>query len=209
MLKFEELPEVNSERWLDQEPLKGERWKPVKGYEKEYRISNYGRLLTLARNGLSDSKILSIGISGRYWRVGLRKNDVRNHYSVHRLVAEAFVPNPDNLPQVDHINNNRMDNRSVNLRWTTAKQNRNNPITVETHHKAMFKLRENEHCKRVVKMSMSGEVLEVFQSVRDAARITGIDRANITAAALGKKRWVTDHWATVRSAGGFRWKFED
>lgn len=208
MLKFEELPEVNSERWLSTEPLKGERWKPLRGYEKEYRISNYGRLLTLPRNGIPNTKICMVNLSGRYWRVGLRKNDRRHYFSVHRLVAETFIPNPDNLPQVDHINNNRMDNRVANLRWTTAKQNRNNPLTVIEHHKAMFRLRKNEHCRRVIKMSMSGEVLDIYQSVRDAARITGIDRANIRAAALGKKKWVRNHWATVRSAGGFRWKFE-
>ena len=207
MLKFEELPEINSERWLIPLSFQGEVWKAVAGYEQEYCISNYGRIYTYARNGLREGKIVSVGLSGRYCRVGLRKNGTRKYFSVHRLVANAFLKNDKNLPQIDHISNNRMDNRVCNLRWVTAKENRNNPITVETHKHAMSLLRDNKRCKKVVQLTKEGKIVQVFISIKEAQRETGIDKENISAAAKNKKRWVTDHWATIRTAGGYIWKF--
>lgn len=206
-LKYEELPEVNSERWLSLEDLPGEEWRPVVGYEDEYRISNYGRLYTNARNGLPCGKMVSVSYCGRYGRIGLRKNGERISYSLHRLVAEAFIPNDNNLPQIDHINNNRKDNRVDNLRWVTAKQNLNNPITVKVHRVAMEKLRNNEQSKKVAQKTKEGVIVRVYESIREAQRQTGIPKSNIAAAACGKKRWATDHWATIRSAGGYKWEF--
>lgn len=207
ILKFEELPEVNSERWLSLEDLPGEVWKPVVGYENEYRISNYGRLYTNARNGLSCGKMVSVSYCGRYGRVGLRKNGKRISYSLHRLVANTFIPNSNNLPQIDHINNNREDNRVCNLRWVTAKENRNNPITVDMHHAAMKKLRINEKCKKIAQKTKEGVLVKIYNSIRDAQRQTGINKSNIAAAAKGKSRWVTNHWANVHTAGGYLWNF--
>ena len=106
-----------------------EIWKPIKDYEGLYEISNLGRVKSLPRNGtIKTEKILIPNMSGRYARIGLR-NKIKIRYSVHRLVAEAFIPNPNNLPQVDHINGDRYDNRVENLRWVTAKENIGNPVT--------------------------------------------------------------------------------
>lgn len=106
-----------------------EIWKLIKDYEGLYEISNLGRVKSLPRNGtIKTEKILTPNMSGRYARIGLR-DKIKIKYSVHRLVAEAFIPNPNNLPQVDHINGDRYDNRVENLRWVTAKENIGNPVT--------------------------------------------------------------------------------
>ena len=75
-------------------------------------------------------RFLKQTVSNRgYHRVGLSRDGKRKHYSVHRLVAEAFIPNPDNKPEVDHINQVRFDNRVENLRWVTSLENGQNKGT--------------------------------------------------------------------------------
>lgn len=184
-----------------------EKWKPIKGYENCYLISTFGRIITLARNGIPNTKIISGTKCGRYERIGLRKNGVRKHFSVHRLVADTFIPNPNNLPQVDHINGNCFDNRVVNLRWATAKENIRNPITFARYKQKMVERRDNESCKAVSQYSKDGILITTFQSIREAERITGIPHSNISAAAFNKRRKHGDHFATIRSAGGYLWKF--
>ena len=115
-----------------------EIWKPVKGYEGLYEISNLGRVKSLSRirpngmNCLYKERILKKQINkGGYHKVALLKNEGKSKLcSVHRLVAEAFIPNPLNKPCVDHINMIKTDNFVSNLRWVTWKENINNPLTL-------------------------------------------------------------------------------
>ena len=105
---------------------RSEQWKSINGYDG-YEVSNKGRVRNLNWNRTGQPKILNLNpnpITG-YVQVGLynqseRKTDTRY---VHRLVAEAFVPNPNGLEQVDHIDGNRTRNTVSNLRWTTRKKN--------------------------------------------------------------------------------------
>lgn len=104
-----------------------EIWKPIKDYEGYYEVSNYGRVKSIGNRGriLKPKKG-----NNRYYYVILSKNGKPQTKRIHRLVAEAFIPNPDNKPYVDHINTDRNDNRVENLRWVTHKENMNNPITI-------------------------------------------------------------------------------
>lgn len=111
-----------------------EIWKDILNYEGLYQVSNYGNIKSLNRinrNGKTvHEKILSQakGTSG-YLQVNLSKDNEAKIFQVHRLVAVAFIDNPDNKPQVDHIDNNKHNNHVENLRWVTGKENMGNVIT--------------------------------------------------------------------------------
>ena len=123
------------------EKLFNEVWKPVKGYEGLYKVSNLGNVRSVDRHVMINNRYCLLKGKPRkayysswgYLTVILYKNNQGKHYSVHRLVAEAFVPNPNNLPCIDHINTIRDDNRAENLRWCTAEENMANPITRKKH----------------------------------------------------------------------------
>lgn len=118
-----------------------EEWKDVKGYEGLYQVSNFGNVRSLPRTKVrvdgiirhDKGKLLPLSNSHGYTAVRLHKpHDFKGRlFRVHILVAGAFIPNPENKPFIDHINTIRDDNRVENLRWCTAKENSNNPISLE------------------------------------------------------------------------------
>ena len=93
-------------------------------------IQNYSNYLIYPDGRVQNKKtkrILKPRLSKKgYLVINISKNNIKKHFSIHRLVAQHYITNPDNLPQVDHINRNRQDNRVCNLRWATASQNSNN-----------------------------------------------------------------------------------
>lgn len=114
-----------------------EEWRDIKGYDGRYQVSNHGRVRSLVtynsshgvRHEINKTTIFKPGYCGRnggYECVGLIKDGKRNRHRVHRLVADAFIPNPNNFPMVDHINRNKSDNRVENLRWCDGLTNRRN-----------------------------------------------------------------------------------
>lgn len=112
-----------------------EIWKDITGYEGKYQVSNLGNVKSLNYRGNGKERILKprpVSSTG-YLAVTLSNSDTQKTLKVHRLVAQAFIENPNNKPCVDHINTNKTDNRADNLRWVTRKENNNNPITRERH----------------------------------------------------------------------------
>mgnify|MGYP004417315998 CR=1 FL=1 len=109
-----------------------ELWKPIVGFESNYLISNWGRIISLPRNGVSNQpKILFPYLSKfGYYRIKLSKNNQYNWNLVHRLVAQAFLPNIHNKTQINHIDGNKQNNRFNNLEWCTAKENKMHSIDV-------------------------------------------------------------------------------
>lgn len=111
-----------------------EIWKDIKGYEGLYQVSNLGRVKSLSKTVRSaiqkcgtrttvDKIVRQAKISSGYYRVGLSNNKVHKGYLVHRLMAIAFIPNPDNLEQVNHKDGNKLNNSLDNLEWVTRSEN--------------------------------------------------------------------------------------
>lgn len=120
--------------------MEQEIWKPVVGYESNYEVSNFGRVKTIRHNVIGkDGRIMnfepkikkpSITRKGYYY-VNLSKNGKKKCHKIHKLVMEAFVPNSENKPYIDHINTIKTDNRVCNLRWVSSKENTQNPLTMK------------------------------------------------------------------------------
>ena len=109
-----------------------EEWRDIEGYEGLYQVSNKGRVKSLKYNKTKKEKVLKFGTNRYgYKYVVLSKDNTPKLKKVYRLVAEAFIPNPDNKPCIDHCNTIRTDDRVCNLRWCTYKENMNNEITKE------------------------------------------------------------------------------
>lgn len=202
MLRFEELPKVNSDRWLSLEDLPGEIWKKVPGYEKLLMVSNYSRVLDIAKQkiiwqtiGNDNYKCISIKNNGKYKRL-----------LVHRLVIQAFLPNPENKPCTDHIDANRLNNTLENLKWATSKENANNPYTKlnrkEAHRNTIFS------DKRVAKLDKEGNLIQIYNSVKDAAIDNNLAKCSISNAAHG--RMMPNKYGQYfqcKTAGGYRWQY--
>ena len=97
-----------------------EIWKDIKEYEGLYQISNLGNLISIKHNRI---KSIVVRKNQRYLRVNLWKNGKYKTFSIHRLVAESFLPNPNNFPVVNHKDGNKLNNKADNLEWCTQSHN--------------------------------------------------------------------------------------
>ena len=157
-----------------------EIWKDIKGYEGLYQVSNLGRVKSLPRlmwNGkgyyMSKEKILSLKPSKKgYVKIALWKNREKEYFLVHRLVAEAFIPNPNNLPEVNHIIDDfehRSDNRVENLEWCTRDYNINYGNRNKRASKTMkgkYLANENSQARKVRCVTTG----EIFNTITEAKR---------------------------------------
>lgn len=174
--------------------MKEERWLPVVGYEGFYEVSSLGRVKSLNYNKTGKEKIMKqVKNRNGYLQVGLCKNGKMILKSVHRLVAVAFIPNPNNYPQVNHINENKEDNRVDNLEWCTRKYNTNYGTRNE---RISSKLTNHEKKSKPVLCVETGVV---YISAHEAERQTGVYHPNIIACCKGK----------YKTTGGYHWQYED
>ena len=189
-----------------------EEWRDIKGYEGLYQISNIGRIKSCNKLSLdreiyknnnvkqfSKSFILKFEKNKGYNYVHLFKNGVRKRMAVHRLVAEAFIPNPGNKPEVDHINTIRDDNRVENLHWVTPKENMENPLTKEKRKtiKPTGRPKGTNSIKVVQLDKDTNELIKIWNSAMEAQRECGFDNGNINRCCRGK----------YKSHKGYKWMY--
>lgn len=161
------------------------RWKPIVGFEEHYLVSDEGMVWSARRHKVLKPKIDRYG----YEVVTLSVNGISHHRTIHRLVAQAFVPNPNNLSTVNHINENKTDNRAVNLEWMSVADNDN----YGTRNKRMA----DSKCHQPVAQVLSDSNTVIYKGVKDASRKTGINRSCIALCCKGVQK----------TAGGYKWRY--
>lgn len=166
-----------------------EIFKDIKGYEGLYQVSNLGRVRSLNYKHTGKTSILRVWKTKCGYMMVCLCKERKKYFSVHRLVAEAFIPNPLNLPQINHKSEDKTDNRVENLEWMTAKDN----INHGTHNKKSAMNRS----KKVLQFSKYGEFIKEWSSASEAERQLGFHQGGISMCCRGK----------CKTAYGYIWKF--
>ena len=164
-----------------------EVWKDIEWHKGTYKISNLGRVYSVQRKKIKNTFI----DKGGYVRVQLYHNYTQKRFLVHRLVAEAFIPNFNNYPQVNHIDENKLNNCVDNLEWCTIAYNNS-----YSHLENNLYRKTGNYPIAVIQYSLSGEEINRYTSYSKAEKETGIDHSGISACCRGKQK----------TAGGFVWK---
>lgn len=192
---------------MNNEYLLNEEWVAVECADPIYFVSNYGRIKSFGKDKTNGKILKQTTNWAGYKRVGLLVNGKQKIFSVHRLVAEAFIPNPENKPTVNHIDENKSNNFVSNLEWATVEEN----INYGTHNERVSKSRTGmkftqEHCdnmskgkkgkylnhsslcRKVQQLTLDGEIVNEYPSVFEAHRQTGFSRTHIACVCSGKEK---------------------
>ena len=166
-------------------------WRPIKGYEGLYEISDTGNVKSIPRKGTrsTEPKIMIVSIYNHgYPQVTLTKHGKGKTARIHRLVADAFLPNPNGLPEINHIDEDKTNNNVNNLEWCTRIYNIN------------YGNRTAKTRKRTVQMNMDGVKVSEYESLRAAGAQFGKNAFSRISEACLKKR---------PSAYGYKWKYKE
>lgn len=186
-----------------------EIWKPIVNYESYYEISNLGNVWSKGKKYVDSlGKVMNRkprnvkihkGTNG-YLCVDLNSNNVSSQKYIHRLVAEAFILNPENKPTVNHKDGNKLNNNISNLEWNSYSEN-NKHATDNNLRQSPWTGKfgvNHPQSKSVVQLDKKGNVIDTFVSAREAQEKTGVSYKHISCCCLSKRR----------STGGYCWKFK-
>lgn len=182
-----------------------EVWKAIEGTDGRYEVSNTGKVRGMNyRNQREPKEISQREDKYGYKRVNIFCNGKRAVKTVHRLVAEAFIPNPDALPQVNHIDGNKKNNEKSNLEWCTASRNVQHAFDIglkekSREHARIIGINHNlKTSKKVVVTNTESGKRMVFNSISEACRILGVTRSNA--------QQVLNSDGKRKIAGGYYWE---
>lgn len=192
-----------------------EIWKDIEGYEGLYQVSNMGRIKSLERYKENhgklqkvEEKIKTINIKNSgYQFVQLYKNNKYKNLMVHRLVAQAFIPNVNNKPQINHIDGNKLNNNVTNLEYCTNSENNKHAWNTglkqctEKLKEATRKTNKEYKSKPINQLDLQGNYIKTWLNAHEASRQLGIDRSTISQCCTGGRR--------NKTAGGYKWCFVD
>lgn len=184
-----------------------EKWIEVKDTFGTYKISNYGRLAHWSK--INKWKILKqTNKKGGYFSVVLRLPNKNISKRIHRIVAETFIPNINNLPQVNHKDGDKQNNYIGNLEWCSSKSNFNhakeNKLWV---YNEPYKHINNLPKLRICQFSLQGKYIKTYDNAKEASRETGVCSRNILQVA-NKEEFNKEKHLKRKQAGGFIWKKE-
>ena len=212
-IEYEEV-EVNSERWFDLTPLLNEEFKDIEGFEGHYQISNYGRILSLTKwcsktNSFYERLMIKKNQKNKKynyicWRITLSKNNIKKCFLIHRLVAKAFIPNCDNLSEVNHKDENPLNNRVDNLEWCNRLYNANYGFGLKT--------RDVKRSKPIIQYTKDGKFRKIYINANEIKNNTNYKISNITNCCNGKENYKTAYnskWEYVESIEKIRKKYEE
>ena len=165
-----------------------EEWRDIAGYEGVYQVSNKGRVKRIVATHTTKPMMRKPTLAGAgYPSILLSKDGVARRYNVHRLVAKAFIPNPDNKPEVNHINGIKTDNRAENLEWVTVSENK-----LHAYRTGLYEARRVP----VIAYDLQGNEIGTFASQLEASKVLGVAQGLITRAIR-----------TGYRAGNYRFKY--
>lgn len=180
-----------------------EVWLPIKDYEENYEVSNLGKIRSKTRKTkfgrsykIHKSQIIKTQPDkDGYLKVNLSKNGKKKRMFVHRLVAETFIKNHENLPVVNHINGIKDDNRADNLEWCTRSEN-----DLHAFKMGLRKPTNGGMNKRVLQIDVkSNKPIKIFNSIKEASIALGCTVSNLSSCLNGK----------TKTAKGYKWRFAD
>ena len=180
-----------------------EEWKFISGYEGRYMVSNFGRIKTLNyhRSG-KEGFMKPFSARGGYLVIDLLdgngKSGRKTHY-VHRLVAEAFIPNPNNLTEINHKNEDKTDNRVENLEWCDRSYNVNYGKRNQKAFETLTKTNTSKKPKPVLQYSLDGDFIAEWPSACEVQRQLGFRNSSICLCCNGK----------CKQSHGFIWKYKE
>lgn len=189
--------------------MQNEIWKDVPGYSGLYQVSNLGRVKSIERYDAKKhrvkERILKQANRGNGYKVVVLFSNGHKMYAVHRLVALAFIPNPDGLPQINHKNEIKTDNRAENLEWCTPKQNANvgtvRERISESRKKSLRCKEDAEKRKRpILQYDLMGNIIRRYDSISEAKKANGIpvNNGSINACLKGK----------LKTAYNYVWRYD-
>ena len=174
--------------------MEAEIWKKIDGFDG-YEISNHGNILSTKYNS---KKLLSIRKNVIYPSVCLHADGKKYNRYIHRLVAEAYIPNPKNKPQVNHIDGNKKNNHKSNLEWVSNSENIKHAykLGIKNPPRAQLgRFGKLHHLSKTIHQYSDNVLINVFESTREVERLTGFKQSVVSKCARG----------LIKKAYGFKW----